>query len=57
GYLNVRSQPTTADGIIGTVTPGETYVYTEERGGWYHIVLPDGTSGWVIGQYVKVLSE
>lgn len=53
GYLNVRSGPSTSYGIITQVHPGETYPYTSVQSGWYKITLPNQTSGWVSGQYVK----
>jgi hypothetical protein len=54
GYLNVRSAPSTSGTLITQVHPGETYVYTSTQNGWYEILLPSGTSGWVTGQYVTV---
>lgn len=57
GYLNLRDEAATTGEIIATVKPGETYIYTEEQNDWYMIILPDGQSGWVSGQYVKVLNE
>lgn len=55
GYLNIRSQPTTAGEVVGRATPGDSYVYTEQSDGWYRVVseeLPGGF-GWVIGTYVE----
>lgn len=54
GYLNVRNGPSTTDNQITQVHPGETYPYTATQNGWYQITLPNGTTGWVSGQYVKV---
>jgi hypothetical protein len=55
GYLNVRSQPSTAGALITKVHPGETYAYIDHQYDWYKIVLPGGQAGWVAGQYVTVL--
>lgn len=53
GYLNVRSQPSTAGALVTKIKPGEVYQYTGQKSGWYEIILPTGQSGWVSGQYVK----
>lgn len=53
GYLNVRSQPSLSGTLLTKVYPGETYIYTEIKGEWYNIVLPDGSRGWVNAQYVQ----
>ena len=54
GYLNVRSQPSSAGTIVTKVHPGETYVYTNKQNSWYQITLNDGTQGWISGQYVTL---
>jgi len=54
GYLNVRSQPSSGGKIVAQVHPGEVYTYTNSKSGWYQIVLPNGQSGWVSGQYVTL---
>jgi hypothetical protein len=53
-YLNVRSEPSISGQLISQVHPGETYTYTATQNGWYQIVLNNGQSGWVSGQYVTV---
>lgn len=55
GYLNVRSTPSSSGKLLIQVHPGETYTYIATKSGWYQIMLSDGTSGWVIGQYVTVI--
>lgn len=52
GYLNVRSEPSVNGEQVTQVNPGEQYEYTEQRNGWYNIILDDGTEGWVSGDYV-----
>jgi hypothetical protein len=52
GYLNVRQQPTTSSPILTKVNPGEVYTYSEFKNGWYKIVLPNNSSGWIIAQYI-----
>ncbi len=54
GYLNVRDLPSTSGKQITQVHPGETYYYVETKSGWYKIVLPEGVTGWIIGDYVSV---
>ena len=53
GFLNVRSEPSTAGEIITTVDPGDEFEYTGEQDGWYEITTPEG-SGWVSGDYVEL---
>jgi len=54
GYLNVRSQPSSAGNIIAQVHPGEVYTYTGKQNGWYNITFNGLMTGWVSGQYVTV---
>ena len=50
--LNVRDNP--ADGeVIGTVIPGQELSWRSEVGGWFLIELPDGSEGWVSGDFVE----
>lgn len=55
GYLNVRSTPATSGKLLTRVHPGEVYVYSQTQNGWYYISLPNGSQGWVTGQYVQVV--
>ncbi len=52
GFLNVRSEPSTAGKVIAKVHPGEVYVYSKFQYDWYQIILPKGQTGWVSGTYV-----
>ena len=54
GYLNVRDTPASTGTAIGKVVPGDILPYVAENGGWYQIIVSDGTSGWVAGKYVTV---
>lgn len=56
GFLNVREDPSTSGTKVTEVSPGDTYEYSKESGGWYLIKLKDGEEGWVFGDYVE-LSE
>jgi len=55
GYLNVRSQPTTAGDKIAEVQPGDIFDYTQTEAGWYQINLSAEQVGWVYGDYVEIL--
>ncbi|EKD46878.1 MAG: Type IV pilus assembly protein tapC [uncultured bacterium] len=55
GFLNVRKQGDSDGEKIGKVIPGQQYEYIQEKNGWYEIVLSDGMSGWVIGEFIKTL--
>lgn len=54
GYLNVRSEPSTAGLLVGKVNPGDIFTYTNKKSGWYEIVLPENKTGWVIETYTEV---
>ncbi len=55
GYLNFREGPSLSNKILTRVHPEEVYTYTQQKSGWYKIVLADGRSGWVYGQYVSLV--
>jgi uncharacterized protein YgiM (DUF1202 family) len=52
-YLNVRSAPGPDGDVITRVYEGELYQYVAEQNGWYNIVLLDGGTGWVFGNYAR----
>jgi len=47
-FLRVRAGPSTANNIVGQVSPNQELKFTEMKNGWYHI-----NSGWVSGAYAK----
>lgn len=49
GSVNVRSGPSTADTILGSLTTGTLVTITGESAGWYRINYKNGT-GWVSKQ-------
>ena len=57
GYLNVRDTPSVSGALVGKVLPGDELSSSEERDGWFSVVLPDGKMGWVSGDYVKTIRE
>jgi len=65
GWLNVRSEPSTAggektileeDGTKIRVNPGESYQFIEanESGSWYQIEYQPGKQGWISGSYATL---
>ncbi len=54
--LNVRTGPSTANSIIGTVLHGQVYVSSRSESGWYKIWY-DGREGWSYGGYLARTSS
>ncbi len=52
GYLNVRDAASAGGALLGKVYPGEKYIFSEKKDGWYKIKIKDDEEGWVIGEYV-----
>jgi len=57
GFLRVRAQPNTGASEVGRVNPGDSLPYVDEQTGWFEIKLPNGTSGWVSGQYAQKVTQ
>lgn len=53
GFLNVRSGPGTNYQLITTVFPGDKFAWVQEQGGWFQIILRDGTKGWITNTYIE----
>jgi len=57
--LNVRESPSLKSRIVGVIKQDETYEVIEtktvEKQKWIKIRLEDGTEGWVLSKYVKLL--
>lgn len=53
--LNVRTEP--YGELVAKVLAGEEFEYKSIDQNWYEIVLKDGTTGWVSGNYVTVLDD
>lgn len=53
GFLRVRQEPSLNALEISRVSPGDTLDLVGESTGWYKIVLPDGTTGWISSQFAK----
>ncbi|GGL71124.1 SH3 domain-containing protein [Wenxinia marina] len=52
GYLNLRSGPGTNYGIVRRLNWGQRLFFLEERGSWFRVSLPEGTSGWASARYL-----
>lgn len=57
GFLNVRSAPGVEGSIVGQIYVGEKYEYEEEQNGWYKVILYDGSTGWVFGDYARPVTQ
>ncbi len=53
--LNVRSSPSTAGSIIGSIDNGQRYVAIAQDSGWYKINYANNT-GWCSGSYLNSVS-
>ncbi len=50
--LHVRKGPGMGYGIILSAKRGTTVTYLSNQYGWWHVRLPDGTTGWVDKQFL-----
>ncbi len=50
--LNVRSSPSTGSAVLGKLTRGTAVVPRLRSGEWYGVVLTDGSTGWMHGDYL-----
>jgi hypothetical protein len=51
--LRVRAEGSLTGKILGRVYKNNQLEYLGEANGWYHVRLPNGTEGWVSGNYSK----
>jgi hypothetical protein len=54
--LNVRTGPGQHFPVIGQAWQGETLIISGYAPGWYHVLLPNGASGWVMSSYTRSLA-
>ena len=57
GWLNVRDSASLDGKTIGKVYPDEEYEYTDEKDGWYKIILKNKTEGWSFGSYIEKIQN
>ncbi len=55
GYLKVRKAPDIGSDEVSRVSTGTRYLVLDTSGGWYKIEYEPGQTGWVIGQYIKII--
>ena len=55
--LNVRKQPAEKSGIIAQIGKGTRVIPTQVSGIWYGIEMPDGSTGWVHGDFLARPAE
>lgn len=57
GWLRLRSAPNFNASTITSYYTGTVVEITGTSGGWYRVYTPDGRSGYMYGQYLKVGSS
>ncbi|WP_299639995.1 SH3 domain-containing protein [Devosia sp.] len=50
--LNVRASPSTGAAVLGKLTRGTAVVPRLRSGEWYGVILTDGSTGWMHGDYL-----
>lgn len=55
--LNVRKGPGTNHPIVGSLAGGSVVEVKEKSGGWVKVILSNGSTGWISGQYVSSTNE
>lgn len=51
--VNIRSKPTIYSDKAGSAKDGDRFEMISESAGWYQIKLPDGSTGYISGNYIK----
>ncbi len=50
--VNIRKVPSTSNNKpITTVKKGQELKIADEKNGWFQVILPNGTKGWITGEY------
>ncbi len=52
--VNFRAGPGPGFQVIRGLLPGTTFIFLEERDSWSHIILEDGTEGWVSSDVITM---
>lgn len=53
-WVNLRSGPSTANGVLQVVAPNETVTASGTvQGGWYQVTTRAGTTGWIYQTYLR----
>ena len=56
-FLNIRVGDSFDYSIMDKADPGQVYEYINKVDDWYEIVLDNGKTGWVYGEYVNMLKN
>jgi type IV pilus assembly protein PilC len=56
-FLNIRLGDSFNYNIIDKANPGQIYEYVQKIDNWYEVILDDGKTGWVYGEYVNILKN
>jgi hypothetical protein len=51
--VSVYSEQSNSAKKLGVVTYGPSYPFFKKQNGWYQILLPDDTKGWVKSSYIE----
>src|SRR5260221_11567215 len=54
--VDIHETSNDASKVVGTMLPGQAYLYTDKQSGWYKIMLGSSTFGWVDGTLVEVVN-
>ena len=54
GALNVRSGPSSSQGVVGRLVRDARVEVIGEANGWRQISTPEGVTGWVYGDYLRM---
>jgi uncharacterized protein YgiM (DUF1202 family) len=54
---NVRTGPGTDYAIVTSILAGSTVTIEGQRDGWYQVILPDETEGWMSAQVLQIEPE
>ena len=57
GSLNIRSENSIGDNVIGQAYKDELLEIVQQDGKWYRIVTANGVQGYVSATYVEIINE
>ena len=57
GWLILRDAPSFSGGVISSYPSGTVVRITGQVGSWYAVTAPDGLSGYMLGDYLQIVSD
>ena len=57
GYSNVRDAPSVSGRIVGRAEVGKAFTTYNQRGAWWQVRLPDGTTGYIARSRIRLSGE